>query len=207
MSIEMAAIDALTEEGQMSPELAIAMAKSIDLSITSANLVTMTVFNERFAQSDIRFAELTTKLEARFSQLEGSIAAAKVWAIGLYGALVIAGFGALAADHHWLVGRQDQLLERIDRRFELMDQRFQQIDQHFQQIDQRFRQIDEHLRQIDQRFEQIDQHFQQIDRHLLQIDQRLLLMDQRLQQLEQRSPDSSALSKGRGASSTHGAPP
>ena len=58
MSIEMAAIDALTEDGQMSPELAIAMAKSIDLSLTSANLVTMTVFNERFAQSDIRFAEL-----------------------------------------------------------------------------------------------------------------------------------------------------
>ena len=185
MSIEMAALDALTEDGQVSPELAIAMAKSIDLSINSANLVTMTVFNERFAQVDIRFAqvdirfaELTTKLEARFTQLENSIAAAKVWAIGLYAALVIAGFGALTADHHWLVGRQDELLARIDRRFELEDQRFQQIDQ---------------------RFQQMDQHFQQIDQHLQQ-------MDQRLQQLEQRSPNGSALSKGRGASSTHGPP-
>jgi hypothetical protein len=153
MSIEMAAIDALTEDGQMSPELAIAMAKSIDLSITGANLVTMTVFNERFAQVDIRFAqidirfaELTTKLEARFSQLEGSIAAAKVWAVGLYAALVIAGFGALAADHHWLVGRQDELLERIDRRFALVDQHLQQIDQRLQQIDHSSARPDHHGR-------------------------------------------------------------
>ena len=151
MSIEMAAIDALTEDGQMSPELAIAMAKSIDLSITGANLVTMTVFNERFAQSDIRFAELTTKLEARFSQLEGSIAAAKVWAVGLYAALVIAWFGALTVDHHWLVGRQDELLERIDRRFALVDQRFQQMEQHLQQMDQRLQQMDQRLQQMDQR--------------------------------------------------------
>jgi uncharacterized protein (DUF3084 family) len=176
MSIEMAAIDALTEDGQMSPELAIAMAKSIDLSITGANLVTMTVFNERFAQVevrfaqiDIRFAELTTKLEARFSQLEGSIAAAKVWAVGLYAALVIAGFGALAADHHWLVGRQDQLLERMDRRFELADQHFQQIDQHFQQIDQHLQQIDQHLQQMDQHFQKIDQRLQQIDQRFQEL--------------------------------------
>jgi hypothetical protein len=159
MPIEAAAIDHLTERAQMPPDLAIAIAKSIDLSIAGANLVTVPILNERFAavdarlvavdarfaSVDARFAQSDAKMEVRFASLEKSIASAKVWAVYLYATLALTFFGALAADHHWLVNREDHLIDRLEA------------------------QVDKRLEQEDRRFEQIEQHLQQIDRHLEQL--------------------------------------
>jgi hypothetical protein len=128
MPIEVAAIDQLTQRAHMPPELAVAIAKSIDLSITGA------------------------KMDVRFASLEKSIASAKVWAISLYATLTITFFGALAADHHWLVNREDQLIERLEARdgqhSEQLDHRFEQIARHFEQVDQHLQRLD----QITERF-------------------------------------------------------
>ncbi len=106
MPIEIAAIDYLTENALMSPDFAIAVAKSIDASITGANLVTVPLFNERLAAVDTRFAQLETKIER-------SIASVRVWAISLSATIPVTFFGALAADHQWLATRQDRLTEQI----------------------------------------------------------------------------------------------
>jgi hypothetical protein len=66
---------------------------------------------QRFEKIEQRFEDLDTrfdKFEDRFNFLQESVSSTKVWAVGLYAGLVIALFGALAADHHWLESREDQ---------------------------------------------------------------------------------------------------
>lgn len=141
MPIEIAAIDYLTENAHMPTDLAIAVAKSIDASITGANLVTVPVFNARLAAVDVRFAQLETKIER-------SIASAKMWAISLYAALPMTFFGALAADHHWLATRQDTLTEQIQglsnnvatmqSKFDAVQARFDAMQSNFDTMQSKF---------------------------------------------------------------------
>jgi hypothetical protein len=75
------------------------------------------------AKTEARFAATDAKTEARFAALEKSIDSAKVWMASLCLTLSIALFSALAADHHWLVSREDQLILRMEQRFQKSDAR------------------------------------------------------------------------------------
>jgi hypothetical protein len=123
MPMEAAAVDKLIEKGQFKSDAALAIAEAIDIAITAANLVTVPVLDARFA-----------KVEARFSEIEKAIVDTKVWAVYLYAGLVIALFGALAVDHHWLVNRQDELNARSDQRFEALEARFREQDAKLDQV-------------------------------------------------------------------------
>jgi DNA anti-recombination protein RmuC len=146
MSMEAAAVDRLIEKGRFQPDVAQAIAESVDITIKAANLVTLPVFEARFAAAEL-------KAEARFGALEKSIESVKAWVTYLYAGLVVALFSALAVDHHWLVSREDQLIaqvqERTDRHFEQMQVR---ADQQLERADRRFEQMQA---QTDQRFEQV----------------------------------------------------
>jgi hypothetical protein len=107
--MESLAMDKLVEKGDLSPQVARAVAEALDITIKAANLVTVPMLDARFAQQD-------AKMEARFSSIEKSLESAKVWATLLYAGLAAAVFGALAVDHRWLVNREDQLMAQIQAR-------------------------------------------------------------------------------------------
>jgi hypothetical protein len=108
--MEAVAMDKLVEKGDLSPQVARAVAEALDLTIKAANLATVPMLDARFAQQD-------AKMEARFTSIEKSIESTKVWAALLYAGLAAAVFGSLAVDHRWLVNREDQLMAQIQARF------------------------------------------------------------------------------------------
>jgi hypothetical protein len=107
--MEAVAMDKLVEKGDLSPQVARAVAEALDLTIKAANLATVPMLDARFAQQD-------AKMEARFSSIEKSIESTKVWATLLCAGLAAVVFGGLAVDHHWLVNREDQLMAPIQAR-------------------------------------------------------------------------------------------
>ncbi len=108
--MEAAAMDKLVEKGEFRLQVAQAIAEAIDITIKAANLVTVPMLDARFAQCE-------AKMEARFSALEKTLEATKVWAVLLYAGLTIALCGALALDHHWIVNREDQLMGQVQAHF------------------------------------------------------------------------------------------
>jgi hypothetical protein len=108
--MEAVAMDKLIEKGGATPQLAQAIGEALDITLKAANLVTVPML-------DARLAQLESKMEARFSSLERAFESTKVWAVLLYAGLAIAFFGALAADHRWLLNREDQFQARSDARF------------------------------------------------------------------------------------------
>jgi len=107
--MEAVAMDKLVEKGDLSPQVARAVAEALDLTIKAANLATVPMLDARFAQQD-------AKMEARFSSIEKSIESTKVWATLLYAGLAAVVFGGLAVDHRWLVNREDQLMAQVQAR-------------------------------------------------------------------------------------------
>lgn len=107
-------MDKLIEKGGATPQLAQAIGEALDITLKAANVVTVPMLDARLAQHE-------AKMEARFSALERALESTKVWAVLLYAGLLVAFFGALAADHHWLLNREDQFTAqiqvRIDARF------------------------------------------------------------------------------------------
>ncbi len=122
--MEADAVDKLIEKGRFQSDIALAIGEAIDVTIKAANLVTVPMLDARFAVQD-------AKMEARFASVEKSIASAKVWAVYLYATLAIAFFGTLAADHHWIVSREDQLMAHWDQEFKAAQTR---SDQNFKDI-------------------------------------------------------------------------
>jgi hypothetical protein len=121
--MEALAMDKLVEKGDLSPQVARAVAEALDITIKAANLATVPMLDARFAQQDARcaqqearFAELDAKMEARFGSIEKLIERTKVWATLLYAGLAAVFFGGLAVDHRWLVNRQDQLMAQMQAR-------------------------------------------------------------------------------------------
>jgi hypothetical protein len=109
MRMEAIAMDKLVEKGDLSPQVARAVAEALDITIKAANLATVPMLDARFAQQD-------AKMEARFSSIEKSLESTKVWATLLYAGLAAVVFGGLAVDHRWLVNREDQLMAQIQAR-------------------------------------------------------------------------------------------
>ena len=103
-------MDKLIEKGGATPQLAQAIGEALDITLKAANLVTVSML-------DARFAQFEAKMEARFSALERAFESTKVWAVLLYAGLAVVFFGALAADHRWLISREDQFQARSDARF------------------------------------------------------------------------------------------
>ena len=118
MRMEAAAMDKLVEKGDLSPQVARAVAEALDITIKAANLATVPMLDARFAQQEARFAQQDAKMEARFSSIEKSIESTKVWATRLYAGLAVVVFGGLAVDHRWLINREDQLMAQIQERSE-----------------------------------------------------------------------------------------
>jgi hypothetical protein len=132
--MEAVAMDKLVEKGDLSPQVALAVAEALDITIKAANLATVPMLDARFAQQDAkmearfaqqdvrfaqleaRFAQQDAKMEARFGSIEKLIESTKVWAALLYAGLVVIVFGSLAVDHRWLVNREDQLVAQIQAR-------------------------------------------------------------------------------------------
>ena len=123
--MEAVAMDKLVEKGDLSPQVARAVAEALDITIKAANLATVPMLDARFAQQDARFAQQDAKMEARFSSIEKSIESTKVWATRLYAGLAAVVFGGLAVDHRWLINREDQLMAQIQAR---SDARFAEED-------------------------------------------------------------------------------
>jgi hypothetical protein len=114
--MEAIAMDKLIEKGDLSPQVARAVAEALDITIKAANLATVPMLDARFAQQEARFAQQDAKMEARFSSIEKSIESTKVWATLLYVGLAAVVFGVLAVDHRWLVNREDQLMAQMQAR-------------------------------------------------------------------------------------------
>jgi hypothetical protein len=123
--MEAVAMDKLIAKGGATPELARAIGEALDITFKAANLVTVPMLDARFAQCE-------AKMEARFSSLEKALESTKVWALLLYAGLVVVFFGALAADHHWLLNREDQFQAQSDAHFAAADA---QSDAHFAAVD------------------------------------------------------------------------
>jgi hypothetical protein len=123
--MEAVAMDKLVEKGDLSPQVARAVAEALDITIKAANLATVPMLDARFAQQDARFAQQDAKMEARFSSIEKSIESTKVWATRLYAGLAAVFFGGLAVDHRWLINREDQLMTQMQAR---SDARFAEED-------------------------------------------------------------------------------
>jgi hypothetical protein len=119
--MEAVAMDRLIEKGGATPELAQAIGEALDITLKAANLVTVPMLDARFAQCE-------AKMEARFSSLERALESTKVWAVLLYAGLVVVFFGALAADHRWLLNREDQFQAQSDAHFAAANA---QSDAHF----------------------------------------------------------------------------
>jgi hypothetical protein len=109
MRTEAVAMDKLVEKGDLSPQVARAVAEALDITIKAANLATVPVLDARFAQQN-------AKMEARFSSIEKSIEGTKVWATRLYAGLAAVVFGGLAVDHRWLINQEDQLMAQMQAR-------------------------------------------------------------------------------------------
>jgi flagellar capping protein FliD len=153
MPIQAETVDVLVERSKFEHSVAVGVAQAIDMAIAGANLVTVPI------------------LDARCAKIEKSIANAKLWAIYLYAALTVTFFGALAADHHWLVNREDQLIAQVqtraDQRIDAVQARSdQRIDSVQARSDQRFESLqtrmDARFQQVDARFQQVDARFQQM---------------------------------------------
>ena len=118
--MEAAAMDKLVEKGDLSPQVARAVAEALDITIKAANLATAPMLDARFAQQDAkmeaRFGSFEASMEARFGSIEKSIESTNVWATLLYVGLAAVVFGGLAVDHRWLVNREDQLMAQIQAR-------------------------------------------------------------------------------------------
>jgi hypothetical protein len=114
--MEALAMDKLVEKGDLSPQVALAVAEALDITIKAANLAKVPMLDAHFAQQEVRFAQQEAKMEARFGSIEKSIESAKVWATHLYAGLAAVFFGGLAVDHRWLVNREDQLTAQIEAR-------------------------------------------------------------------------------------------
>ena len=128
--MEAAAMDRLVEKGDLSPQVARAIAEALDITIKAANLATVPMLDARFAQQEAhfaqldarfaqqnaRFAEQDAKMEARFGSIEKSIESTKGWATLIYAGLAVVFFGALAVEHRWLVNREDQLMAQMQAR-------------------------------------------------------------------------------------------
>jgi hypothetical protein len=132
--MEALAMDRLVEKGDLSPQVALAIAEALDITIKAANLVTVPMLDARFAQQEARFAQLEAqfsrrdaKMEARFGSIEKLIESTKVWATLLYAGLAAVFFGALALDHRWLINREDQLMAQTQAR---SDARFAKEEVH-----------------------------------------------------------------------------
>jgi polyhydroxyalkanoate synthesis regulator phasin len=134
--MEALAMDKLVEKGDLSPQVARAVAEALDITIQAANLATVPMLDVGFAQQEARFAQqdakiearfgqLDTKMEARFGSIEKLIERTKVWATLLYAGLAAIFFGGLAVDHRWLVNREDQLMAQMQAR---NDARFAEED-------------------------------------------------------------------------------
>jgi hypothetical protein len=119
--MEAVAMDKLVEKGDLTPQVALAVAEALDITIKAANLATVPMLDARFAQQDAkmearfaqleaRFVQQDAKMEARFGSIEKSIESTKVWAALLYAGLAVVFFGALAADHRWEEVRTDGLI-------------------------------------------------------------------------------------------------
>jgi len=104
--MEAVAMDKLVEKGEFRPQVAQAIAEAIDITIKAANFVTVPML-------DARFAQFEAKMEVRFGSIEKSIEALKGWTLRLYVGGMIAFFGALGVDHHWIVSREDQLMAQV----------------------------------------------------------------------------------------------
>jgi hypothetical protein len=104
--MEAVAMDKLIEKGDLSPQVALAVAEALDITIKAANLATVPMLDAHFAQQD-------AKMEARFGSIEKLIESTKVWATLLYAGLAAVFFGGLAVDHRWLVNREDQLMAQM----------------------------------------------------------------------------------------------
>lgn len=115
--MEAVAMDKLIEKGGATPQLAQAIGEALDITLKAANLVTVPMLDARFAQQEAKMEVRFGAMEARFSALERAFESTKVWAALLYAGLTIVLFGALAADHRWLLNRQDQFQARSDARF------------------------------------------------------------------------------------------
>jgi hypothetical protein len=109
MRVEAVAMVKLVEKGDLSPQVALAVAEALDITIKAANLNTVPLLDARFAQQD-------AKMEARFGSIEKLIESTKVWATLLYAGLAVVVFGALSVDHRWLVNREDPLMAQIQAR-------------------------------------------------------------------------------------------
>jgi hypothetical protein len=118
--MEAAAMDKLIEKGGATPQLAQAIGEALDITLKAANLVTVPML-------DARLVQLESKMEARFSSLEKMFESTKVWAVLLYAGLLAVFFGALAADHRWLLNREDQFQARSDARFAADEARTDQL--------------------------------------------------------------------------------
>jgi hypothetical protein len=134
--MEAVAMDKLVDKGDLSPQVARAIAEALDITIKAANLATVPMMDARFAQQD-------AKMEARFGSIEKSLESTKVWAMRLCAGLAAVFFSGLAVDHRWLVSREDELIAQIQAR---SDARFAQEEAH---TDRLF--ADDHAR-IDQLF-------------------------------------------------------
>jgi hypothetical protein len=77
--MEAVAMDKLIEKGDLSPQVALAIAEALDITIKAANLATVPMLDARFAQKDAkmeaRFAQQEVKMEARFGSIEKSLMA------------------------------------------------------------------------------------------------------------------------------------
>jgi hypothetical protein len=190
--MDAAAVDKLIEKASFPPEVAVAVAEAVEVTIKAENIVTVPVLDTRFAavetkmearfgavdgrfaaadakmearfgaveakvearfgKIEARFAELGAEMAARFGAVEKAIVATKLWAAYIYAGLAIALFGALATDHRWLEGRQDEYMARSDARFAAMqaqsDQRFQQVEARLDSLDVRMEQMSEQIRVI-----------------------------------------------------------
>src|SRR5437868_3584027 len=110
MPLEATAVDRLVDKANFHPDVALAIAEAVDITIQSHHrFVTVPMM-------DARFAALETKLEVRFASIEKMIESTKTWAMTLHAGLAIALFTALAVDTHWLVSRQDQLISQLQAR-------------------------------------------------------------------------------------------
>ena len=79
MRTQALAMDKLVEKGDLSPQIALAVAEALDITIKAANLATVPMLDARFAQQDAkmeaRFAQQEVKMEARFGSIEKSLMA------------------------------------------------------------------------------------------------------------------------------------
>ncbi len=71
-----ATVELLVSKAHLEPNIALAVAEAMDMSISNAQLVTIPVLDARFAVVDIRFAAVDARfaaVDARFAALEAKM--------------------------------------------------------------------------------------------------------------------------------------